>query len=119
MVRLFARKYPLRYAPYRVLRRAEHCTPLARHGLAFSQPSNSLARPPTLGGQALKEILYRTHVIYIDNVSVYIGASKLALHITTDIETGMGRLVVSNVLRSNADAVDGVVQEGVEAIGGG
>ena len=90
VVRLFARKYPLHYA-----------------------------RPPTLGGQALKEILYRTHVIYLDNVSVYIGASKLALHITTDIETGMGRLVVGDVLRSNADAVDGVVQEGVKAIGGG
>ena len=52
VVRLFARKYPLRYAPLRVLRRTEHCAPLTRHGLAFSQPSKGLATPPTLGGQS-------------------------------------------------------------------
>jgi hypothetical protein len=46
------RDTPLRCAPYRVLRRAEHCTPLARHGLAFSQPSIDLATPPNLGGQS-------------------------------------------------------------------
>ena len=47
----FLEKYPLRCAPYRVLRRAGHCAPLTRHGLAFSQPSKDLATPPNLGGQ--------------------------------------------------------------------
>ena len=36
-------------APYRVLRRTEHCAPLTRHGLAFSQPSKGLATPPARG----------------------------------------------------------------------
>ena len=35
--------------PYRVLRRAEHCAPLTRYGLAFSQPSKGLATPPARG----------------------------------------------------------------------
>ena len=36
-------------APYRALRRAEHCAPLTRYGLAFSQPSKGLATPPARG----------------------------------------------------------------------
>ena len=36
-------------APYRGLRRAEHCAPLTRYGLAFSQPSKGLATPPARG----------------------------------------------------------------------
>ena len=48
---LISRRPPLRpppglRPPYRVLRRAEHCAPLTRHGLAFSQPSEDLATPP-------------------------------------------------------------------------
>ena len=35
--------------PLRVLRRTEHCAPLTRHGLAFSQPSKGLATPPARG----------------------------------------------------------------------
>ena len=36
-------------APLRVLRRTEHCAPLTRHGLAFSQPSKDLVTPPVRG----------------------------------------------------------------------
>ena len=40
---------PSPYGSLAGLRRTEHCAPLTRHGLAFSQPSKDLATPPAWG----------------------------------------------------------------------
>ena len=43
---------PSPYGSLAGLRRTEHCAPLTRHGLAFSQPSKDFATPPAWGESA-------------------------------------------------------------------
>ena len=40
---------PSPYGSLAGLRRTEHCAPLTRHGLAFSQPYKDLVTPPARG----------------------------------------------------------------------
>ena len=44
------------------------------------------------------------------------SAEDTLLQIRTEVETLLGRLVVSHILRGYADAINGIFEEGVEAV---
>ena len=44
------------------------------------------------------------------------GAAELAVQLLAEVESGLGRLVVADILRSDARAVHGILQEGVETV---